>query len=141
MKTADGQGYGFKLLTDKDNSGQFVKVFEGLPAASAGMKTQDRIVQVNGVNIGRENHKQVVERIKADPNEVRLLVVDRQTDAYYKEKKIVIKGTLPSVLYLRTPTIAEEEEAERLKGQCVTVVEENVRGEECSRQTVNAGIC
>ena len=83
---------------------------------------------MNGVNIGNENHKQVVERIKTNPNEAQLLVVDRQTDAYYKEKKIVIKGTLPSVLYLRTPTIAEEEEAERLKGQCVTVVEENVRG-------------
>ena len=75
-------------------------------------------VEVNGVNIGNENHKQVVERIKTNPNEAQLLVVDRQTDAYYKEKKIVIKGTLPSVLYLKTPTIAEEEEAERLKGQC-----------------------
>jgi len=116
IKRIDFVGYGFNLHAERNKVGQYVgKVDEGSPAALSGMKEHDRIVEVNGVNIGNENHKQVVERIKTNPNEAQLLVVDRQTDAYYKEKKIVIKGTLPSVLYLRTPTIAEEEEAERLK--------------------------
>ena len=66
-------------------------------------------VEVNGVNIGNENHEQVIERIKTNPNESQLLVVDRATDSYYKERNIVIKGTLSSVLYLKTPTIEEEE--------------------------------
>ena len=61
------------------------------------------------MNIGNENHKQVVERIKTNPNETQLLVVDRQTDAYYKDKKVVIKGTMSNVLYLKTPTVEEEE--------------------------------
>ena len=66
-------------------------------------------MEVNGVNIGNENHKQVVERIKTNPNETQLLVVDRSTDSFYKERNIVIKGTLSTVLYLKTPTIEEEE--------------------------------
>lgn len=41
---------------------------------------------------------QVVQRIKAVANETRLLVVDPQTDKYYKSKNIVVRGTQENVI-------------------------------------------
>jgi sodium/hydrogen exchange regulatory cofactor NHE-RF2 len=48
----------------------------GSPAEQSGLREGDRIIEVNGTNIAQENHKQVVERIKAIANETRLLVID-----------------------------------------------------------------
>jgi len=124
IKRGDFVGYGFNLHAERNKVGQYVgKVDDGSPAALSGMKEHDRIVEVNGVNIGNENHKQVVERIKTNPNEAQLLVVDRATDSYYKERNIVIKGTLSSVLYLKTPTIEEEEKLNESMAKRVTIAE------------------
>jgi len=124
IKRVDFVGYGFNLHAERNKVGQYVgKVDEGSPAWLSGMKEHDRIVEVNGVNIGNENHKQVVERIKTNPNETQLLVVDRQTDAYYKDKKIVIKGTMSNVLYLKTPSVEEEEKMIDNLSKRVTITE------------------
>ena len=65
-------GYGFNLHAEKTRPGQFIgKVDENSPAEKAGLIEGDRIVEVNGVNINNENHKQVVQRIKAVANETR----------------------------------------------------------------------
>jgi len=118
LKRPDFVGYGFNLHAERNkiefglDVGQYIgKIDQGSPAHLAGVKEHDRIVEVNGVNIGNENHKQVVERIKTNPTETQLLVVDRQTDNYYKDKNIIIKGTLPTVRYIKTPTIEEEQAA------------------------------
>uniref|UniRef100_A0A3Q2QV17 Na(+)/H(+) exchange regulatory cofactor NHE-RF2-like n=1 Tax=Fundulus heteroclitus TaxID=8078 RepID=A0A3Q2QV17_FUNHE len=73
-------GYGFHLHGEKGKSGQFIrKVESGSPAEASGMLAGDRVVAVNGVNVERETHHQVVQRIKAVENETRLLVVDQET--------------------------------------------------------------
>ncbi|XP_028311456.1 Na(+)/H(+) exchange regulatory cofactor NHE-RF2 [Gouania willdenowi] len=73
-------GYGFHLHGEKGKTGQFIrKVEAGSPAEESGMKAGDRVVAVNGVNVERETHHQVVQRIKALENETRLLVVDNET--------------------------------------------------------------
>lgn len=56
-------------------------------------------MEVNGVNISQENHKQVVQRIKAIPNETRLLVVDKVADDYYKKQGLLVKSNMPNVAY------------------------------------------
>lgn len=97
-------GFGFNLHAEKGKTGQYIgKVDEGSPADLAGLKEGDRIVEVNGTNIGNENHQQVVQRIKAVDGETKFLVVDAEADAYYKERKIVIRGDLDSVEMLQTP--------------------------------------
>lgn len=79
-------------------SGNFVgKVDENSPAEAAGLKEGDHIIEVNGVNINQENHKQVVQRIKAVPDETKLLVVDKETEDYYKRSGIMIKSSLDTV--------------------------------------------
>lgn len=104
LKWEDFDGYGFNLHAEKGKPGQYIgKVDEGSPAEAAGLKQGDRIIEVNGVNISNENHKQVVQRIKAVPNETKLLVVDAEADAYYKSKSIIIKSSLPNVVHLKSP--------------------------------------
>ncbi|KAG0442880.1 hypothetical protein HPB47_015524 [Ixodes persulcatus] len=104
VKIASFEGYGFNLHAEKSKPGQFIgKVDPHSPAELAGMLEGDRIVEVNGVNIANENHKQVVERIKSVPDETKLLVVDSAADAWYKDRKIVPRGTQDNVLYIRTP--------------------------------------
>ena len=59
-KRADFEGFGFNLHAGKSKAGQFIgKVDENSPAERAGLLPRDRIIEVNGVNIGNENHKQV----------------------------------------------------------------------------------
>lgn len=61
--------------------GQFIgKVDPDSPAEEAGMRQGDRIMEVNNVPINQETHKEVVERIKALEQEVRLLVLDASQD-------------------------------------------------------------
>lgn len=98
-KREDFTGYGFNLHAEKGKAGQYIgKIDPGSPAERAQLKEGDRIVEVNGTNIGNENHQQVVQRIKAIPDETKLLVVDSETDNYYKEKKIVVRGDMPNVI-------------------------------------------
>lgn len=50
----------------------------GSPAEAAGLRPKDLIIEVNGINVTRENHKQVVERIKASGDSTTFLVADQQ---------------------------------------------------------------
>ncbi|XP_075686673.1 Na(+)/H(+) exchange regulatory cofactor NHE-RF2 [Rhinoderma darwinii] len=77
------QGYGFHLHGEKNKTGQYIrKVEPGSPAEVAGLKAGDRVLEVNGENVEKETHHQVVQRIKAVENETRLLVIDREADEY-----------------------------------------------------------
>ncbi|KAK0040968.1 Na(+)/H(+) exchange regulatory cofactor NHE-RF1 [Biomphalaria pfeifferi] len=101
VKWPEFQGYGFNLHAEKGKAGQFIgKVDEHSPAETAGLKEGDRIVEVNGTNIGNENHQQVVTRIKSGGEETQLLVVDQASDNWYKEHKKVVKGDSPEVKFM-----------------------------------------
>ena len=103
-KWPDFQGYGFNLHAEKGKAGQYIgKVDDNSPAETANLQPGDRIVEVNGVNIGNENHKQVVTRIKEGGDETKLLVLNEEEENYFKEKKIVVTGDLPSVKCFTTP--------------------------------------
>ena len=99
-------GYGFNLHCEKAKPGQYIgKVDPDSPAESAGLRENDRIVEVNFVPIGNENHKQVVTRIKEGvsrnnkkyTDEVILLVLDTEADAYFKNKSIIVRSADPNV--------------------------------------------
>ncbi|KAJ8918687.1 hypothetical protein NQ315_015007 [Exocentrus adspersus] len=74
-------GYGFNLHAEKGKPGQYIgKVDEGSPAEAAGLRQGDRILEVNGESIANKTHKQVVELIKAETGETKLLVIDPEED-------------------------------------------------------------
>lgn len=75
IKRPDFDGYGFNLHTEKSKPGQYIgKVDANSPAEVAGLREGFRILEVNGIPVNNETHKQVVQRIKAIAWEVKLLV-------------------------------------------------------------------
>jgi len=82
-------GFGFNLHSEKAKSGRFISGVEsGGPADVSGLKVGDRIVEVNDINIEAGKHSDLVNAIKQSGSEVHLLVVDKQTDAYFKSLNI-----------------------------------------------------
>jgi len=82
-------GFGFNLHSEKAKSGRFISGVEsGGPAEVSGLKVGDRIVEVNDVNIEAGKHSDLVNAIKQSGSEVHLLVVDKETDAYFKSLNI-----------------------------------------------------
>lgn len=99
VKSEEYAGYGFNLYQEKNKPGQYIgRIEAGSPADKAGLKENDRLVEVNNVNIAGENHKQVVARIKSRATETVLLVADTACDEYHNERGIVITGGLASVI-------------------------------------------
>lgn len=90
-KWANFQGYGFNLHAEKGKHGQYVgQIDKASPALSAGLKEGDRIIEVDGHNIGNESHSEVVGRIRTSGDSVWLLVVDKDTDEYCKNNDITL---------------------------------------------------
>ncbi|XP_030837209.1 Na(+)/H(+) exchange regulatory cofactor NHE-RF1-like isoform X1 [Strongylocentrotus purpuratus] len=88
-------GYGFNLHGEKGQHGQYIRaVDEGSAAQLAGLCTGDRVIEVNGTNIERETHTQVVSRIKAGGSSTILLVVDKELDRYCRNNSITIKASM-----------------------------------------------
>ena len=99
VKRDNFDGYGLNLYKKKNTPGQFIgSIDQGSPAEAAGLQEGDKLVEVNGINVTQENHKQVVQRIREISTEVTILVVDNTCDEYHKEKKIKITNLLPNVL-------------------------------------------
>lgn len=103
-KWSDFPGYGFNLHAERGRAGQYIgKVDDDSPAQAAGMKEGDRIVEIEGTNIGNENHSQVVTRIKAAGESVTMLLVDPETDRHFKEEKVVVSSSMSEVVRMETP--------------------------------------
>ena len=117
-----------------------VKIDQDSPAEAGGLRPADRIIEINGVNVTREHHKQVVERIKAGGDETRLLVADSECQDYHDEREIVIKSSLPYILHLSSEKKEEtssdsEEEEEPVRQE--TVVHEVIESVEGVRELSN----
>ncbi|XP_032055554.1 Na(+)/H(+) exchange regulatory cofactor NHE-RF1 [Aythya fuligula] len=92
-------GYGFNLHSDKSRPGQYIRAVDpDSPADAAGLRPQDRIVEVNGVSVEGKQHASVVAAIKEGGDETKLLVVDVLTDEFFKKCKVV-----PSEAHLTGP--------------------------------------
>ncbi|XP_071403625.1 Na(+)/H(+) exchange regulatory cofactor NHE-RF1-like [Centroberyx affinis] len=106
-------GYGFNLHSEKSKPGQYIRaVDEDSPAQRAGLKPQDKIVQVNSMSVLGMQHSEVVAAIKAGGDETSLLVVDPETDNFFKSCNTVptedhLTGPLPEPVSNRA---SEEDE-------------------------------
>ncbi|PWA33267.1 hypothetical protein CCH79_00013596 [Gambusia affinis] len=94
-------GYGFNLHSERARPGQYIRaVDDDSPAERAGLQPKDRIVEVNSVSVEGKTHSEVVGAIKAGGDVTRLLVVDPDTDAFFKRCRVTptsehLTGPLP----------------------------------------------
>lgn len=108
-------GYGFNLHSEKSKPGQFIRaVDDDSPAQRAGLRPQDKIIEVNGISVIGKQHSEVVAAIKAGGDETTLLVVDAETEEFFKKCNVVpteehVTGPLPE------PASEGEEAAAEMK--------------------------
>uniref|UniRef100_A0A8C2GIJ0 Na(+)/H(+) exchange regulatory cofactor NHE-RF n=1 Tax=Cyprinus carpio TaxID=7962 RepID=A0A8C2GIJ0_CYPCA len=109
-------GYGFNLHTEKSKPGQYIRaVDEDSPAEKSGLRPQDKIVEVNGVPVHTMHHSEVVAAIKAGGDETRMLVVDPETDAYFRSCDV-----LPTENHLTGPLpepVSSRDEEDQVNGK------------------------
>ncbi|XP_077436900.1 Na(+)/H(+) exchange regulatory cofactor NHE-RF3 [Vanacampus margaritifer] len=86
-----GSGYGFSLRSIKGEQGVFVsEVVPGSVADRAGVNTDDRLLEVNGENIESFTHEQVVDTVKTANGNLMFLLVDEETDRYYRSMNMKV---------------------------------------------------
>uniref|UniRef100_A0A3Q2YSM1 SLC9A3 regulator 2 n=1 Tax=Hippocampus comes TaxID=109280 RepID=A0A3Q2YSM1_HIPCM len=113
-------GYGFNLHSNKAKGGQFVRsVDPHSPAERADVRPGDRLVEVNGMNIEHLRHSEVVAFIKAGEQEVRLLVVDQETDELFH--RLGITPTASPIIHvtLTDAPVTNMSPKQRTNGSCV----------------------
>lgn len=75
------------------------------PAAHSGLQNDDYIIEISGQNVQNMQYSEVVEFIKTKKQEddLQLLVADRQTIDWYKNKKLPIASqVVPKMQYIET---------------------------------------
>ncbi|XP_026877909.2 Na(+)/H(+) exchange regulatory cofactor NHE-RF3 [Electrophorus electricus] len=94
-------GFGFSVKSMKGEAGLFmVDVLAGGVADKAGVKVDDRLVEINGENVEGATHDQIVAKVKAAGTSVMFLLVDGDTDKYYRNKHITLGAGLATVKHL-----------------------------------------
>ncbi len=76
------------------------ELISGGVASRAGVKVNDRLLEVNGESVENSTHEQVVDKIKHTGSSIMFLLVDQETDRYYQNKHMKIGTWLATVKYL-----------------------------------------
>ncbi|KAM6934172.1 Na(+)/H(+) exchange regulatory cofactor NHE-RF3 [Xenentodon cancila] len=93
--------FGFSLRSVRDKQGLFMtEVIPGSVADKAGIRVEDRLLEVNGENVENSTHDQVVEKIKLAGNSVMFLLVDEETEKFYQSKHATVGAWLATVKHL-----------------------------------------
>ena len=100
------QGMPMGLTTESDSYSNVHRVYEVIinsPAYSAGLRRGDRIVEVDMVNVGKDDNPTFLNRLKK-PDEVKILVMDRETEKWYNKRKLFAKSWHSNVVLCKTQT-------------------------------------
>lgn len=82
--------FGFVLRTYRDtNEKVIVRMDRNGIAQRTGLKEMDYIIEINGVNVAKENHNQVTARINSLGNELSLLVVGVKDMQWFRRQSII----------------------------------------------------
>ncbi|KAM3608289.1 uncharacterized protein V6R79_022650 [Siganus canaliculatus] len=104
-----GPSFGFSIRSSGSKQGLFMtEVIPGSVAYKAGIRVNDRLVEINGENTEDYTHSQVVEKIRQLGSSLMILVVDDETDEYYKNKRVTLGSWMATIEHLPLkPRMAE----------------------------------
>ena len=97
---ANPTGYEFNVHTERYRVGHYIGSVEARsPAATAGLRPDDRIIEVDGQNVETDSHDELIEKIARDRGEDQLilLVVDQKADEYFTEHDLELAADHPYV--------------------------------------------
>ncbi|KAH6933607.1 hypothetical protein HPB50_016795 [Hyalomma asiaticum] len=98
------EGYGFSLREDKQRRGYFIaSVLPDSPAELGGLRDDDRLIEVNAVSVENKSYQEIMGRINKEPDQVDLLVIDRETDQGFTNRRQKPSGQADGVLRRWTP--------------------------------------
>ncbi|KAL6484864.1 hypothetical protein MHYP_G00069090 [Metynnis hypsauchen] len=110
-------GYGFHLNGIQGVYGQYIKeVVKGGAADRAGLEDDDIVVEVNGVNVEKSMHEEVVQTIRSSGDTLVLLVVEKAAYDYFKARGVAITPQLLGTEQTPepcAPAITQEEQTQR----------------------------
>uniref|UniRef100_A0A8D0B430 PDZ domain containing 1 n=1 Tax=Salvator merianae TaxID=96440 RepID=A0A8D0B430_SALMN len=93
--------YGFSLKTTAGEKGLFIiDVAPKGPAAKAGVKPNDRLIEINGENVENDTHEEVVEKVRRSGNRIVFLLSNTETDQYYKRQNIQVRREMVNLKLL-----------------------------------------
>lgn len=96
------ESYGFVLRTYHDTMEKMIVRVDGDGIAiRTGIKEMDFLIEVNGVNVSRENHQQVTSRIRNSMDEISLLVVSPEDMTWFRRNSRVPKSS--EAVMIETP--------------------------------------
>ncbi|XP_028936928.1 Na(+)/H(+) exchange regulatory cofactor NHE-RF3 [Ornithorhynchus anatinus] len=84
----DGDSFGFSLKTVQGQKGVFMVDLTPQGVASrAGVRPNDRLIEVNGENVENDNHSQVVDKVRRAGSRVMFLLADKEADEQHGEQR------------------------------------------------------
>ncbi|XP_065303924.1 mucin-17-like isoform X4 [Dermacentor albipictus] len=98
------EGYGFSVREDKERQSYFITgVMSNSPAELGGLRNDDRLVEVNAVSVENKSYQEIMGRMGKEPDQVDLLVIDRETDEAFASRSQRPSGQADGVLRRWTP--------------------------------------
>lgn len=96
-----GQKFGFTLNTYHKDSAKLISEIEpDSPSSFAGLRQWDRLVEVNGINVNRENHTQIKERIEKSGYRVQLMVLQESEYVWYEKNGLIPRSNQTNVIHI-----------------------------------------
>nr|XP_025949090.1 Na(+)/H(+) exchange regulatory cofactor NHE-RF3 [Dromaius novaehollandiae] len=93
-------GFGFSLNMIKNKPGLFIsEIQKSGPADTAGLKDNDFLVEVNGMNVRNESYEEVVTRVQDSGDELTLLVCSKDAYEYFQHQKSHITASTADPFY------------------------------------------
>uniref|UniRef100_H3AC36 PDZ domain containing 1 n=1 Tax=Latimeria chalumnae TaxID=7897 RepID=H3AC36_LATCH len=105
----EGKRYGFSLKTTQGVRGLFmINISPKGPAARAGVRVNDRLIEINGENVENATHNEVISKVKSSGTSMVLLLVDEEADHFISNQKVKLGGEMASLkCFPLKPRIAE----------------------------------
>ncbi|XP_074600609.1 Na(+)/H(+) exchange regulatory cofactor NHE-RF3-like [Brevipalpus obovatus] len=95
------QKFGFTLNTYHKDSAKLISEIEpDSPASLAGLRQWDRLIEVNGINVNRENHAQIKKRIENSSYRVQLMVLQESEYAWYEKNDLIPRSNQTNVVHI-----------------------------------------